>query len=299
MLFRFVMDSCAIGRIGCARFSSFLIGLALTLAAASSASALPPQTPAAVADSAEGLQSQIEAILDAAKKKDSKQYDDLIDGLKVPEGADWFSATFGVEDGPKVAANYRNSWAAYREQLSRMFQETGKSRPKRVFVKQFLADSPPTQNRFLQAVIRNVKDSVAFYTAGTGKDKETSTLPGVYVYVQGCFRILNWRAFYGLPGVKPVRVRLGTAEAVRQILYQVNPEMSDDARKQHVQGTVFLRMVIDCDGNVVQLQPISGPESLMQRAQEAVRQWRFRPLLLNGDPVEVDTMVSIAFSFAQ
>ncbi|HKW32540.1 MAG TPA: energy transducer TonB [Candidatus Acidoferrum sp.] len=179
-----------------------------------------------------------------------------------------------------------------------MFQETGKLRPKRVFVKQFSSASLP-QDGFLQAVMKNVKGSGVFYTAVTRKGSEDAVLPSVYVYAQGAFRILNWGAFYGLPGVKPIRIRVGTSVAKRQLLYQVNPTMNEDARKQHAPGTVVLHMVIDSDGNISQLQPVSGPELLVPGALDAVRQWRFRPLLLNGDPVEVDTTVEIIFSLDQ
>lgn len=300
MVWDFEMPECAITPIVCARVSSLLIALVLMIGSACFVAAMPArparQAPATNADSVEGLQSQIEAILNAAKKRDSKQYEDLIDSLKVPEGGNWFSATFGEEAGARVAANYGNSWTAYRDQISRIFQDTEKVRPKRIFIKQFSAASLPAQDGFLQAVMKNVKDSSAFYTVGAGKDREIATLPGIYVYVQGAFRILSWGAFYGLPGVKAMRIRLGTSVAMSQLLYQVNPTMNEDARKQDVQGTVVLHIVIDPDGNVSQVQPVSGPALLVQDALDAVRQWRFRPTLLNGDPVEVDTTVNITFS---
>jgi protein TonB len=56
-----------------------------------------------------------------------------------------------------------------------------------------------------------------------------------------------------------------------------------------------VHVVIDCDGNVAQLEPVSGPPELINAAMEAARQWRYKPTILNGDPVEVDTTVTIAF----
>ena len=72
-----------------------------------------------------------------------------------------------------------------------------------------------------------------------------------------------------------------------------------DAKKAGVSGTVVLRATIGTDGIVKALQVISGPELLRQAALDAVHQWRYRPYLLNGDPVEVRTTVNIVFSLAR
>jgi outer membrane biosynthesis protein TonB len=57
-----------------------------------------------------------------------------------------------------------------------------------------------------------------------------------------------------------------------------------------------LHIVIDRDGGVVRADPVSGPPELAKESVDAVRQWLFKPTLLNGDPVEVDSTVSIVFS---
>lgn len=56
---------------------------------------------------------------------------------------------------------------------------------------------------------------------------------------------------------------------------------------------MVVHAVIDRDGNVAQLEPISGPPELINAAVEAARQWRYKPTILNGDPVEVDTTIKI------
>lgn len=257
------------------------------------------QPSASIAESAEGLQSQLEAVLGAARGHDSKQYGDLISQLKVPDAPNWLSGTFGEESGTKVAANYANSWEAYKDQITRIFQEIAKTHPKRVFAKEFSANSPSALDPFLHAILDASKGPTVLYTAGAGNEREFTTIPGVYVYVQGAFRILNWGAFYGLPNVRSPRIRVGSSAAMSQIIHQVNPTMSAEARKQHLKGSVVLHIVIDRDGNVSLVQPVSGPDLLVHDAAEAVRQWRFRRTLLNGDPVEVDTTVNINFSREQ
>lgn len=80
------------------------------------------------------------------------------------------------------------------------------------------------------------------------------------------------------------------------LAHQVNPAPTSDAIKNGIQGTVQLHVVIGIEGNVKQVDVLSGPPELTAAATDAVKQWRYQPTLLNGDPVEVDTTVSISFA---
>lgn len=95
---------------------------------------------------------------------------------------------------------------------------------------------------------------------------------------------------------KAKRVRVGGNVAAKTIEHQVNPEYPDEAKKNHVEGTVLLRCVIGTDGTVLQVEYISGPPSLLHSAIDAVRQWKYKPTMLGGKPVEVETTVSVIYS---
>jgi protein TonB len=71
------------------------------------------------------------------------------------------------------------------------------------------------------------------------------------------------------------------------------------ARQTRISGTVRLHAIIAKDGTVQQLEVLSGHPLLVQAALDAVRQWRYQPTLLNGEPVEVDTTVDVIFSLNQ
>jgi protein TonB len=66
-----------------------------------------------------------------------------------------------------------------------------------------------------------------------------------------------------------------------------------------ISGTVRLHAIIGKDGSVTQLEVINGHPLLVQSALDAVRQWRYRPTLLNSEPVEVDTTIDVIFSLNQ
>ena len=93
-------------------------------------------------------------------------------------------------------------------------------------------------------------------------------------------------------GTYPSRRKRASCQMVRQIM----PEYPPIAKTAHISGTVTLHAVIGKDGTVQDLQYVSGPPLLMKSAMDAVKQWRYQPTQLNGDPVEVDTTISVVFT---
>jgi protein TonB len=96
------------------------------------------------------------------------------------------------------------------------------------------------------------------------------------------------------PKPVPLRVSGGVQEA--KILDRVIPTYPALARQARIQGTVELIGVIGKDGRVQQLRVISGHPLLINAALEAVKQWAYRPTLLNGEPVEVVAPISVRFT---
>ena len=79
------------------------------------------------------------------------------------------------------------------------------------------------------------------------------------------------------------------------LLTQTKPIYPPLARQAHIQGNVVLHAIIGRDGRVAQLEVMSGHPLLVQAALDAVKQWLYRPTLLNGEPVEVDTTITVSF----
>ena len=95
------------------------------------------------------------------------------------------------------------------------------------------------------------------------------------------------------PSVK-MRVSSGVAEGM--LVHQVKPQYPPIAVQARIQGIVVLQAVIGKDGTIRELRLVSGHPMLAPAAIEAVKLWRYRPYLLNGDPVEVDTQVNVNFT---
>jgi protein TonB len=94
----------------------------------------------------------------------------------------------------------------------------------------------------------------------------------------------------------PSRVRISAGVAGGMLLQRIDPVYPPIARAARISGTVVLDAVISKTGSVESLHVVSGHPMLVQAALDAVRQWRYRPFLLNGMPVEVQTTVTVTFT---
>jgi len=92
----------------------------------------------------------------------------------------------------------------------------------------------------------------------------------------------------------PVRISSGVAASIA--IYRPIPVYPAIAKVAGVQGTVVLEATVSKQGTIENLRATSGPAMLRQAALDAVSQWRFRPYLLNGEPVAVETSVNVVFN---
>jgi len=80
------------------------------------------------------------------------------------------------------------------------------------------------------------------------------------------------------------------------LIHKVAPKYPKKAKKQHLEGTVRLKILIDPKGNVIEVSAINGDSLLTSAAIEAVKKWRYKPVTLNGQAVEVETTVDVDFA---
>lgn len=99
-----------------------------------------------------------------------------------------------------------------------------------------------------------------------------------------------------VPTAAPQRIRQGGNVQAALLISQPMPVYPPLARQARIQGSVVLHAIISKDGRVEQLSVISGHPLLIQAALDAVRQWRYHPTLLNNEPVEVDTTITVSFT---
>jgi protein TonB len=94
----------------------------------------------------------------------------------------------------------------------------------------------------------------------------------------------------------PKKVNISAGVMVGMLLVKTQPVYPPIAKAARVSGTVVLQATISRSGTIEGLRVISGPAMLQQAAKDAVQQWRYRPYLLNNEPVEVETTVNVIFT---
>ena len=98
------------------------------------------------------------------------------------------------------------------------------------------------------------------------------------------------------PIIKADRIRQGGNVQAANLIEQVNPIYPPLARQARIQGVVVMEAVISKEGSIESLRVVTGHPLLNQAALDAVKQWKYRPTLLNGEPVEVITTVTVTFN---
>jgi protein TonB len=96
----------------------------------------------------------------------------------------------------------------------------------------------------------------------------------------------------------PQRVRVSQGVSQGLLIRKVQPTYPPLARQARIQGNVVLTAEISKDGSIENLRLVSGHPMLAPAAIEAVKQWKYKPYFLNGEPVEVETQVTVIFSLS-
>jgi periplasmic protein TonB len=161
---------------------------------------------------------------------------------------------------------------------------------------------PPTNNRTRTSNTpdqpQNFGDTKP-YVFGSGSDASGPGIPGL-IDIPGA------KSNTPLPPtpntsapVSKAPVSMSQGVVLASLIRRIEPVYPTIARQIHLEGVVELRAIIARDGTVQQLELVSGNPILAQAAREAVLQWRFRPTLLNGQPVEVITYFTVTFHLGQ
>jgi protein TonB len=99
--------------------------------------------------------------------------------------------------------------------------------------------------------------------------------------------------------LRPRSLNVSSGVAEGNLLEKILPQYPAIAKAARIQGTVVLQATISKTGMIQNLKVISGPPMLQQAAVDAVRSWRYKPYLLNGDPVDVETTINVVFNLGE
>jgi TonB family protein len=263
--------------------------------------AAPQITIPAYPDSPDGLKQLVTIMVEATKNNDQKTIAACAQLLRLPDPLAWFKLVFGDQLGSDIADAHH----AFRDHLDATLFEslTAILKDDLPELRAFRFEKPcePEISERIYQVLLARRHPVPFYLAMFTKKKETSgRAMGFFVYVDGAFRYLGLIRLAGLrfPSDKS-GVRVGGNVQQAKLQKMARPVYPTEAKNLFLQGTVRLEAVIGIEGEIYNLRVVSGPCVLAESAIRAVRQWRYAPTLLNGQPVPVLTTIDVVFALGR
>ena len=283
-------------------FVSFFLAIALPI----TAKPFPNQTPAAsYSNSTDGLQKLVSDMIAAQKSGGPAALAPYLQSLSLAHSASWFAAAFGDATGAQLAVFY-DAWTDARNfQLGGDVIRAVASGMNDVAAQGFDHPGDAGATGKDDYFLGLVKQPQTLYVVNFKSENGATMRWAYFVYAAGAFRYLGPLADLRLasassaaaPGLTemPKRVHVGGDMAEARATRRVPPVYPPQALAQRLEGSVDVHTVIAPDGTVQSVDATSGNPVFTAAAEAAVRQWRFQPLQMNGEPLALDTTITIAF----
>src|SRR4029077_20403385 len=247
-------------------------------------------------DTIDGLRELLQRLVAAIQTGDTQETSRITQSLVVPDHRAWFARIFGTTAGGSVAELYTESLTGPAPSVSESLRGVVQEGKTNILVKRFEPTDDSLPEWYVRPLAAAMQKPTALYRADAFKDQESSwNFPGYFFYVDGGFRFVSQFAFRDLPGVMPARIRVGGNVQAASITHLVQPTYPLDAKMKHIQGAIMLHAIIGKDGRITNLEFLGGPPELKKAAMDAVQKWIYKPTLLLGKPVEVDTTIRVEF----
>ena len=288
-----------------------LIAYALVLSIGSRA-ILPQAVQTKYEDSPAGLKHFAEDFIRAIKSNDSVAVDRLSRSLEMPEPTSWFADVFGDQSGRVYVSRYDKLRSSIPAEMQKQFSSILIQQASQIDVVRFTRACDLTADEYEYAVLAARQKPEPLYRIEFRQPRTLHYLR-ILAYVDGAFRYVGDlsppNTFASTDGGKPVGGVSGAAKALAsapvqvsepeqstRLVHRVSPRYPDDASWRRMDGSVKLHVLIGEDGSVERASVLLGTCMFSPSAVEAVRKWKYSPLVVNGKPVKVDTTVDLTFA---
>lgn len=283
------------------RFLLLFLGASLaTCVLAQQVETGPVSTPVLPSfESPDALRVLVGNIFGAVQSGDRAAVSTYCTNLLIPNHHAWFVRTFGPDEGSRLDAKYGEILAADPIHYRKLFETVVFHGGTDLHIT--LIQKPVDLGQSAPAYVAAMVNAVPLYAVQARTRSEDAAVPGrpvaglYFVYVDGGFRFLDSDVLQTLSTAPALRIRIGGGVLAPNITYKVAPVYPDQAKAAGIKGDVAVHIVIGTDGTIKDATVVSGDPILGQAALDAVRQWKYRPTLLNSKPVEVDSTVTVRF----
>lgn len=299
----------------------FLVGL-LTVSSlrglASAQESFPAPSPALpnpnlnYPNSTSGLEHLAKDILKAQEKNDAVRASALLNSLVLPDFRNWYSKNFDGRAAANAEAAYESNLKTLPIQLAQVFIATHARNENRIEAVRFDKTCDDNAGDQTFGILESRLQDVPLYELRFFNGTSFTRL-FAFVYADGAFRFLIPPNLEKTPPYTPhsgtgtkneednssesvERVMRGGKVQAALLIHRVIPEYPSVARAEHLQGTVRIHAIIGKDGGIRSLRVMRGACSLAKAAVDAVKEWRYRPTMIQGNPVEVDTTIDVTFA---
>jgi TonB family protein len=253
------------------------------------ASPKPAQAVAAepYPNSPEGLQQLLLELLGTARSDDQPKLRAEIALMEIPDYENWFMRTFGQEKGQKLGDMYEESLKVSELHFEMLWVELAKQQG---LISVERLDS--------EKVYGLPADALEAYKA-SWKKTDDSAGPniqsiGIFYFVDGKFRV-DWSGH----NVRVLSTNKTGPVTLGKLCNRIQPVYLPLARQTRIQGTVAVNAIVRKDGTVAVQNVGAGHPLLAQAAVDAVRQWRYEPTTVKGEPVDIVTKIYVVFTLTK
>ena len=283
-----------------------LVSLLALLCSAVSPSNLDAQqtgapSVSAYPDTEGGLEHFVRDLLKAHKQATrGDEIQKLVQSLALPDAPAWFSMVFGENASEPLARAYSRDRDVLLQQVDEGVVFSARDGFGEVRARKFEKSCDDLSGELTFPLLMARFTPVPLYElrmTGPTSVRRIST----FAYVDGGFRYVGplniSDEFAPAKNVThPPRIRAtGNVQAAKNIK-KVAPDYPEAARREHLEGTVRFHAIIATDGSVQQVRVVRGYCSLAEASLPVVKQWRYSPTLVGGEPVEVDTTIDVIFN---
>ena len=295
--------------------AAFVLLVASSSFAQSSPQTAPPAPTIAIPaypDTQRGLEKLLGDMMKLAKANDNQTLAAYTKSLALPDPDGWFKSVFGDGRGPEYAAASAPSRLGIGTSIPATMASLLKEKKTLIVAHRFEGSCDNFATAKEYPLLLQRESPVPLYDARF-QDSATEMIWQYFAYVDGGFRYVGNLAAYppALPKkqVAPAgtqsaadapekRIRVGGNVAAAKLIHQEVPEYRQEAKNAHIQGTVIIHAIIAKDGSIREAYVVDGVCVLAEPALAAVKKWRYSPTLLMGEPVEVDTTISVKFTLS-
>jgi TonB family protein len=263
-------------------------------------------------DTAQGLEKFAGTMMALAKAGDSVTLAAYTKSLTLPDPDVWYKEAFGEQLGAAYAAATLQARSTIGRSVPATLATVIKDKMSRIEAHKFeqSCDVEATGKEYPLLLKRHSLIplyDVRFWAVGSG------SIWMYFAYVDGGFRYAGElpaqlpappKGPRSSPSAEsdspsPGNVRIGANVQAAKLIHEVAPRYPNEARRAHVKGSVILHAIIGKDGAVRDLSVVEGVCSLSEAAVDAVKTWLYQPTLINGEPVEVDTTITVIFTLGR